>query len=174
MSAYSLWRETVKLLVIGISLLLATVSVGQNQSTLLRLQRSTATADIDATGGVRGQGGNIYTLGTNPAEMIVSGYPNSGSCVLIYTDGRYILEKRDEQKVGKPKVKVAEGTLGGDDLQQLKSILDNEELKKIGDLKAPEPPSSAQALRDAEILDVQIRREALIQSFVAVKERFKT
>jgi len=108
MSADSLWRETVRVLVIGISLLMAQVSVGQNQSTLLRLQHSKATVDIDVTGGMRGQGGNIYSMDSNPASMSTSTYPNSGSCLLIFTDGRYVLEKRYEQKVGKPKFKVAE------------------------------------------------------------------
>jgi hypothetical protein len=174
MFAYFAWRESAKPLVVGISLLLAQVSVGQDQPTLLRLQRSRATLDIDATGGARGQGGNVYSIAGNPASMGVSSYPNTASCILVYNDGRYVLEKRDEHKIGRPKITTAEGTLSGDDLQQLRSILNNDELKKITDLKAVEPPPNAQALREAETLDIQISREGVIQHFIAAKERFKT
>ena len=47
--------------------------------------------------------------------------PNSLSCLVVYGDGKFILEKREELTVGKPKVKLAEGTLGADDLQHLKT-----------------------------------------------------
>jgi hypothetical protein len=172
MSAYS-WRDGVKVLILGIFLLLAQASVGQDQATLLRLQRSRATLNLDATGGMRGQGGNILSLGASGSQMGVSSYPNSASCALIYNDGRYVLEKRDEQTVGKPKVKTAEGTLSPDDLQQLKSMLDSDELKQIK-LKPLEPPPGAQMLREAEMFDVQIAREAAMQHFVTMKARFKS
>jgi len=119
-------------------------------------------------------GGDIYILGADGSQMATSSYPNSGSCVVVYNDGRYVLEKRDESTVGKPKIRTAEGTLGGDDLQQLKAILENEELKKVTGLKPPETPSDAQMLREAEMMEVQISREGETQHFVAIKERFKT
>jgi hypothetical protein len=119
-------------------------------------------------------GGNIYSLGADGSQMAISSYPNSGSCVVVYDDGKYVLEKRDESTVGKPKVKTAEGTLGKDDLQQLQAILENEELKKVTGLKPPEAPSEAQMLREAEMMEVQINREGETQHFVAIKERFKT
>ncbi len=173
MSACFLLRKAFRPIALGISLLLAHVSVGQ-EPTLLRLQLSKATIDIDATGGMRASGGNILALGPSASEMGTSTYPNSASCVLVYNDGRYVLEKRDEHTVGKPKVKVAEGTLGGNDLQQLKSILESEGLKEVTGLKAPEPPENAQALREAEMMEVQINHEGTMQHFVAIKERFKT
>lgn len=122
---------------------------------------------------MRGAGGDIYTLGANASQMSTASYPNSGSCLVVYNDGKYVLEKRDESTVGKPKVKTAEGTLGADDLQQLKAILDNGDLKKVTGLKPPEPPSDAQTLREAEMIDVQVNREGETQRFVAIKERFK-
>jgi hypothetical protein len=93
---------------------------------------------------------------------------------VVYNDGKYVLEKRDEHTVGKPKVKSGEGMLGAEELQQLKSILDNEEVKKITGLKAVEPPANAQLMREAETMEVQITRESSVQHFLAVKERFKT
>jgi hypothetical protein len=162
--------------VVTISLLLIQVASGQDQAapTLLRLQRSRATAEMDATGGMHAPGGNIYSLGADGSQMATSSYPNTGSCVVVYNDGKYVFEKRDESTVGKPKVRTAEGTLGGDDLQQLKAILGNEELKKVTGLKPPEAPPDAQRLREAEVTEVQINREGETQHFVAIKERFKT
>lgn len=114
------------------------------------------------------------SLGANPSEMGTATYPSSSSCLVVYNDGRYVLEKRDEHKVGSPKVKSAEGTLSGDDLEQLKSILDSDELKKIAALKPVTPPPNAQLLREAETMGVQITRADATQYFLAMKERFKT
>jgi hypothetical protein len=173
MSAPFFWRRFVAPFAATIPLLVTQVAFGQDQiSTLLRLQRSRTTVEMDATGGMHGQGGNIYSLGSG-SQMATASYPNSGSCLVVYTDGKYVLEKRDESTVGKPKVKTAEGSLGVDDLQQLKTILGNEELKKVTDLKPPEAPSDAQTLREAETMEVQINHEGETQHFVAIRERFK-
>ena len=170
MSAF-FFRRTLEML--GASVLISQALVGQDEAVMLRLQRSRATINSDATGGMEAKGRNVYSLGG--ANVIgVSSYPNSASCLVIYNDGKYVLEKRDEQAVGKPKVRTAEGSLTEDDLQQLKSILDNEELKKIAGLTAPEPPAGTQALREAETMEVQISRASAMQHFVAIKERFKT
>jgi hypothetical protein len=175
MSASLFRRRVLVPFVATISLLVTQVAFGQDQaSTLLRLQRSRTTVETDATGGMRGQGGNIYSLGADASGMGTSSYPNSGSCIVVYNDGKYVLEKRDESTVGKPKVRTAEGTLGGDDLQQLKAILENEELKKVTGLKPPEVPSDARTLREGEMMEVQINHEGETQHFVAIKERFKT
>ena len=156
MAIRSLARKALRFVGI-LSLFLVQVLIAQ-EPTLLRLQRSRATVDIDATGGMRGQGGNVLSLGPSASEMGTSSYPNSASCLVVYNDGKYVFEKRDEHTVGKPKVKVAEGTLGADDLQQLRSILDNEEVRKISVLKAPEAPPNTEALREAEMMEVQITR----------------
>ena len=150
-------------------------AVGQDQGAiLLRMQRSRTTVETDATGGTHGMGGNIYSLGADASQMATSNYPNSASCLVVYSDGKYVLEKRDESTVGRPKVKSAEGTLGRDELQQLRAILDNGDLKKVTGLKSPEPPAEVTTLREAEMVDVQINREGETQKFVALKERFKT
>jgi len=174
MSGSLFWRRVLVPFAATISLLVAHVASGQDQaSTLLRLQRSRTTVETDVTGGMRASGGNILNLGSSGSEMGTSSYPNSASCLVVYSDGRYVFEKRDEQTVGKPKVKTAEGTLSGDEMQQLKSILDNGDLKKVTALKAPEPPPNVQTLREAEMIEAQISHEGETQQFVALKERFK-
>lgn len=174
MSASLFRGRVITRFVVTISLLLTQVAFGQDQAPpLLRMQRSRAMVETDATGGMHAPGGNIYALGPNGSQMATSSYPNSGSCLVVYDDGRYVLENRNESTIGKAKVKTAEGTLGPDDLQQLKTILDNEDLKKV-DLKPPEPPSDTRTLREAEMMEVQISHGAETQHFVAIKERFKT
>src|ERR1035441_1913577 len=109
-------------------LLLSDFGVCQDASApLLRLQRSRADLNIDA-GAKHGQGMWGLTYG-NPGD--VWKYPNSLSCLVVYGDGRYVIEKRDEITVGRPKVKSAEGNLGGDELQRLKGLLQDDELKKV-------------------------------------------
>jgi hypothetical protein len=158
------------LLVLGI-LVLSEIGAGQDASVLLlRLQRSRATLNIDANA-EHGQGMWGLTYG-NPGD--VWQYPNSLSCLVVYGDGKYILEKREESTVGKPKVKLAQGNLGADDLQRLKIILDEEALKKIRTPKMPDLPRDAQAVRDIESLDAQIDHSGITQRFTTVKERVKT
>jgi hypothetical protein len=103
----------------------------------------------------------------------VSSYPNSLSCLLVYGNGNFVLEKRDETTVGKPKVKVAEGSLAPDELQHLKGLLDDEALKKIVTPKAPEFPADGSALREVESLDVQVDRPGAPQRITTIRERVK-
>jgi hypothetical protein len=116
-------------------------------------------------------GMNGITYG-NPGD--VWQYPNWLSCLVVYDDGKYVLEKRDEATLGRPKVRQATGNLGPDDLQRLKTILDNEDLKKIKTPKMPELPADSQAVRDIESLDAQIEHGGTTQTFTTVKERVKT
>jgi hypothetical protein len=94
--------------------------------------------------------------------------------VVVFGDGKYVLEKRDEATVGKPKVKRAEGNLGADDLQRLKAILDDEALKNVRTPKMPDLPADAEAIREVDSLDAQIDRAGTSQRFTTVKERVKT
>lgn len=142
----------------------------QSVSPLLRLQRSRATLDIDSNV-QHGQGMWGITFG-NPGD--VWKYPNSLLCLVVYSDGKYVLEKREEATVGRPKVKRAEGTLVTDDLEQLKAILKDEGLKEIKTPAMPELPADAQAVRDIESLDAQIDRDGKTQRFTTLKERVKT
>ena len=74
-------------------LLFANVGVGQESSTpLLRLQRSKAYLNLD-TNVVHARGMYGVTYGKSGD---VSSYPNSLSCLVVYGDGKYVLEKRDE------------------------------------------------------------------------------
>ena len=119
-------------------------------------------------------GRNSYSSGLNGSQqMDVRQYPNSSTCLVVYGDGRYFFEKKDEHTVGKPKAKSAEGVLSPEDLQQLKAILNDEALKTITDIKAPDMPSDAQVLKEAESLDVQVNRGTESQQFTFMKERLK-
>lgn len=147
------------------------VVAAQDLSTaLLQLQRSRATLDITSNAKhARGMEGMTYG---NPGD--VWSYPNSLSCLVVYPTGRYVLEKHDEQTVGKPKVKSVEGTLTAEDLQQLKTILDDEALKGIKTPKMPDLPADTAALREIESLDLQIDRAGTAQHFTTMKRRIKT
>jgi hypothetical protein len=150
-------------------LLFAEAAVGQAPSaTLLKLQRSKAYLNLE-TNVVHAQGMNGITYGKGGD---VSSYPNSLSCLVVYGDGKFVLEKREETTVGKPKVKRAEGTLGADDLQHLKSILDDDAFKKITTPAPPEIPPNA-TIREIESLDAQIDRDGSQQRFTTTKERLK-
>ena len=158
------------LLVLGI-LVLSEVGISQDASTpLLRLQHSRANLNIDANA-EHGQGIWGLTYG-NPGD--VWHYPNSLSCLVVYGDGKYVLEKREESTVGKPKVRLAQGNLGADDLQRLKAILDDEALKQVRTPKMPELPRDAQSVRDIESLDAEIDHAGITQRFTTVRERVKT
>jgi hypothetical protein len=160
-----------KLLPVLAILLTSATGAGQNSSSpLLRLQQSRAYLNIDANV-QHGMGTWGVTYG-NPGD--VWQYPNSLACLVVYGDGKFVLETREEAVVGRPKVKRAEGDLGADDLQRLKTILDDEGLKKIKTPALPELPDDAQAVRDIESLDAQIDRAGTTQRFTTVKERVKT
>jgi hypothetical protein len=153
------------------TLLLADLAAGQQSSTpLLRLQRSKAYLNLD-TNVLHGQGMNGITYGKSGD---VFSYPNSISCLVVYGDGKYALEKREEATLGKPKIKTAEGSLSADDLQHLRTILDDEALKKVGTPKAPTPPDDAVTVREIESVDAQIDHAGTGQHFTTIKERFKT
>jgi hypothetical protein len=148
-------------------LILAQIALGQESTALLRLQQSRASLNIESNA-KHGQGLSGVTTG-NPGD--VWSYPNSASCLVVYNDGKYILEKRDEQTMGKPKVKSAEGVLAADELQQLKAMLDAEETKKLTTPKVPDLPPDAQTIREIQTLDLQIDRAGTEQHFSTVQER---
>src|SRR5258708_8012138 len=135
-----------------VTVTLAQMAAAQDSATLLQVQRSRASLDIGSNA-KHAQGLEGITYG-NPGD--VWNYPNSLSCLVVYPTGRYVLEKRDEQTVGKPKIKSAEGTLTADDLQQLKTILDDGALKEIKTTKMPDLPPDTAALREIERFYLQI------------------
>ncbi len=134
---------------------------------MLKLQRSKAVLNLE-TNVVHAQGMNGITYGKSGS---VSSYPNSLSCLVVYGDGKFVMERREESTVGKPKVKTAEGSLSADDLQRLKGILDEENLKRITSPKPPEFPDNAVSVREIESIDAQI---GSTQHFTTIKERLKT
>jgi len=160
-----------KLLPILAILITSGIGVCQTPSTpLLRLQQSRAYLNIDANV-QHGMGLYGITYG-NPGD--VWQYPNSLSCLVVYDDGKYVLEKREEATVGKPKVKRAEGNLEADDLQRLKILLEDDAIKQIKTPSMPVLPNDSQAVRDIESLDAEINHSGATQRFTLVKERVKT
>ena len=156
---------------IALAIMLAIqIAWSQGSTPLLRLQRSKAYLDIDSHV-QHAQGMNGITYG-NPGD--VWRYPNNLSCLVVYSDGKYVIEKRDEATLGKPKVKVAEGSLAADDMQQLKAILEEDGLKKIVSPPVKHLPDDAIALREIESVDAQIERGGTLQHFTTVKQRIKT
>jgi hypothetical protein len=150
-------------------LLLAHLAAGQQPSTpLLQLQHSRSYLNLE-TNVVHGQGMQGITYGKGGD---VFSYPNSLSCLVVYGDGKFALEKRDEATVGKPKIKTAEGSLSADDLQHLKAILDDEALKKLVTPKALTPPENG-VIREAESIDAEIDRAGTVQHFTTTRERVK-
>jgi hypothetical protein len=165
------FRKLLTLLPLPGILLLANLAAGQDSSTtLLRLQRSKASLNLETNvvhaagihGLTEGKGGSVFT------------YPNWLSCLVVYGDGKYVLENREEATVGKPKIKLAQGSLAADDLQHLKAILDDEALKKVESPKAPDFPDDAVMVREIESLDAQIDHAGTVQHFTTIKERLKT
>jgi hypothetical protein len=169
MAARSRLLKLGSLQLLGILLLPVTALCQDSSTPLLKVQRSKAYLNLE-TNVVHAQGMSGVTYGKGGD---VSSYPNSLSCLLVYGDGKFVLEKRDESTVGKPKVKVAEGSLAPDDLQHLKGILDEEALKKIVSPKAPEFPANGSALREVESVDMQIDRAGTEQRITTIRERVK-
>jgi hypothetical protein len=154
-------------------LVLAPLANTQESKPLVQIQRLRTEMETDSN--AMSNGRNSYSSGLNGSQqMDVRQYPNSATCLVVYDDGKYFFEKREEHTMGKPKAKLASGVLSADDLQHLKAILDDEGLKKITNVKAPELPSDAQVLKEAESLDVQVSRGAESQQFTFMKERLKT
>lgn len=163
------YNNKLKLLMpIGL-LLVAQIASAQ---ALLRLQRSTAEAEIQENRQSLGNDVNAAASNSSPAD--VWKYPNTASCLVVYNDGKYAFEKREEHTLGNPKIKSAEGVLAADDLQRLKAILDDAELKKITTPKAPVLPADTQVIREVETLDAQVNHAGTVQQFTTVKERVKT
>jgi hypothetical protein len=153
--------------------LLATgIAAGQESKVLIRMQR--LNAQLETESNAMSSGRNIYAAVNTGSPQDVQNYPNSAACLVVYEDGKYVFEKRDERTIGKPRAKSIEGSLAADDLQRLKAILDDGELKKIEPPKALELPPDTQAIREAERLDVQVFRAGASQHITFMKERIKT
>lgn len=168
--SFSLGKSMKWLVFLGV-LVSAQLATSQGNSTpLLRLQRSTAVLEIESNV-KHAQGMNGITFG-NPGD--IWRYPNSLSCLFVYSDGKYFLEKRDEATLGRPKIKLAEGSFTGEELQQLKAILDDEALRKVTSPPMPNMPDDAVAVHEIETLRAHIDRVGNVQQFMTVKERLKT
>ena len=154
-------------------LVLVPLAYGQESGPLVQIQR--LKAELESQSNAVAKGRNSYDAGLNGSQqMDVRQYPNSVTCAVVFGDGKYVFEKKDERTIGKPKAKSAEGILSPDELQRLKAMLDDEALKKITMPKELDLPSEAQMLKEAERLDVQVSRGATSQQFTFMKERLST
>jgi hypothetical protein len=164
--------EKVQLAVLLGFLLLVSLASAQQSKMLLKIQE--LRAEVETQTNTISIGRNAYDSGFNGSGGLdVQQYPHTATCVVVYDDGKYYLEKRNERS-GKPtKAKSATGTLSADELQQLKAILDDGELKKIAMPKAVDMPEGVQELTEAQRLDVQVVRDAEIQQFSFLKERLR-
>lgn len=161
-----------KLGVLAGVMFLTQVAGAQAVTILLRLQHSTAELAIDENRQTPGR--NIWDVARQNEPQDVWNYPNSATCLVVFNDGKYMFEKRDERKLGRPKSTLAEGVLSGDDLHQLRALLNEEELKKITSPKSPTLPADTEAIREIDRWDARIERAEGEQHFTLVKERVKT
>lgn len=140
---------------------------------LLKIER--LRAELESQSNAMSIGRNSYDAGLNGSQqMDIRQYPNSTTCLVVYDDGKYFFEKKEEHGGGRVKAKSAGGVLSADDLQHLKSMLDDDALRQIPMPKSIEVPPDAQVLKEAERLDVQVARGAGLQQFTFMKERVKT
>jgi hypothetical protein len=173
MFSYSGYDQLYRFPLVVVLVLGSFASAQTTSKTLLQIQRMRAELESDSTAISNGR--NSYDAGFNGSQsMDVRQYPNSATCLLVYEDGKYFYEKRDERTVGKPKAKSGEGVLSADDLQRLKTILADEHLQKLETPKALDLPADARVLKEAERLDVQIAREGISQQFSFTRERVST
>lgn len=152
-------------------LLLTQIASGQGARLLLRIQ--SLNVELETASNLMSSGNNAWDAVNLLQPDNTRKFPSSSTCLLVYEDGKYFVEKKDERTPGKPKAKSAEGTLTADDLQRLRAILEGEELKKITTPKALDLPADTQVVREAERLDVQIARAGTFQQFTMMKERVK-
>lgn len=160
-----------KMLVLVGLLLLTQIASGQGARLLLRMQ--SLNVELETASNLMSSGNNAWDAVNLLQPDNTQKFPNSSTCLLVYENGKYFVEKKDERTPGKPKAKSAEGTLTADDLQRLKAILEDEGLKKITTPKALDLPDNTQVVREAERLDVQIARAETVQQFTMMKERVK-
>jgi hypothetical protein len=64
--------------------------------------------------------------------------------------------------------------LMADELQRLRAILEEEDLKKIISPKSPQLPADTAAIPEIDLWDAQIARGETVQHFTTVRERVKT
>jgi len=153
-------------------LLLTPLASGQGTKVLLRIQRLRVELATDTVSMSIGR--NPYDAGSRRGLLDVNQYPNSATCLVVYDDGKYFFEKKEEHTLGKPKAKSLEGVLSEDELKYLLGLLNEEEVKKLTTPKMPDLPALATALEEAERLDVQVNRDAAVQQFTFMKERVRT
>ncbi len=171
MSKCKSYHKLVFSLLLGFSVM-APLANAQESKPLVKIERMKA--ELDSQSNAISNGRNSWDAGFNGSQqMNTQKYPNTTTCVLVYGDGKYFIEKKDERNPAKPKAKLASGALSADDLQHLKAMLDDEEIKKITMPKDLVVPDDAATLTEAERLDVQVDRGSNLQQFTFMKERLK-
>jgi len=165
---------TVKTVLLLGLLLLTHPANAQGAKTLLRIERLRAELSTDTSSMSIGR--NAYDAGSKGtgALLDIHQYPNSSVCLVVREGGKYYFEKKEERTVGRPKAKSAEGVLSQDELKFVLRLLDDEGIKKLITPKAPDLPSQATSLKEAERLDVLVDRGVAVQQFTFMKQRVTT
>ena len=95
------------------------------------------------------------------------------TCITVYDNGAYTFEKIDERS-GKPKTKVYKGTLSSAELEQLKTMVNDQSFRSISSGPPPDPPDDATRLKEGELVITKVARPDGIQQLTFLKRRYAT
>ncbi|HSE50112.1 MAG TPA: hypothetical protein VLA96_12970 [Terriglobales bacterium] len=159
-----------RLATLALVLLALAATAQQNPLPILRFQRSNAYLESErAAPHAQGMEGMTYN---NPGTT--THYPSMTSCMLVYPDGRYILEKIEERTVGKPKTKRSEGTFTPEELAQLKAVLEAPEFRSLATNPMPDIPDNATTMKEVEQTETEVYHGRDFQTFTITRQRMKT
>jgi hypothetical protein len=134
---------------------------------LLTFQRTNAYMEMEsAAPHARGLGGMV-------SQHSTLHYPTINTCLAVYDSGAYTIERIDERS-GKPKIKVAKGTLTPAELQQLQSILNEQSFRSISPGMPGDPPEDAVRLKEGELVATKVMRAEGPQQMIFLKRRYAT
>lgn len=134
---------------------------------LVKYQRTNAYMEMEsASPHAQGLGGMV-------SQHSTLHYPTINTCLTVYENGDYVFEKIDERS-GKPKVKVAKGTLAPAELQQLQSIVNEQSFRSISPGPPADPPEDAVRLKEGELVATTVVRPEGPQQIIFLKRRYAT
>src|SRR5262245_2127062 len=134
---------SVVLLILGAAIGLAQENA--EGKVFVKYQRTNAYMEMEsAAPHARGLGGMV-------SQHSTLHYPTINTCLTVYENGDYRFERIDERS-GKPKIKVATGTLTPAELQQVQSIVNDQSFRSISPGQPSDPPEDAVRLKEGELV----------------------
>src|SRR5215813_7519243 len=134
---------------------------------LVKYQRTNASMEMDsAAPHAQGLAGTV-------SQHSTLHYPTINTCLTVFENGDYLFERIDERS-GKPKVKVAKGTLAPGEVEQLKSIVNDQNFRGISPAQPPDPPEDAVRLKEGELISTTVSRSEGPQQIIFLKRRYVT